>query len=78
MPFLWLDNLVAYSLQLAVVLVVGGTAIRLFGLRMPYWRLLCWQFLLLSGLVLPLIERWDAVSTGVSVQSANPVAPLHC
>lgn len=76
MPPLWLDNLIAYSLQLAVVLAVGGTAIRLLGLRMPYWRLLCWQILLLVGLVLPFVQRWDSVSTGVSVESSGVVSSL--
>ena len=77
MPSLWFENMVAYSLQLAVVLAVGGMALRLLGLRVPRWRLLCWQLLVVTGLALPLVEPWDPVSTGVSVQMSSRVTPLN-
>ncbi len=77
----WIDNLFAYCLQIAILTSVGTLLVYLFRLRMPQVTLLYWQGLLLACLLLPFLQPWrheviSAVSIGSSafdVSSAIPV-----
>jgi TonB family protein len=55
---LWFHNLAAYSLQVAVIVVVGSLLLSLFRLDLPKIRLGCWQALLGGSILLPLIQPW--------------------
>lgn len=65
---LWLSNLIAYSLQIAILAAAGTLLVYLFRLRIPRVTLLYWQILLLACLSLPLMQRWEhpVFSTTVS------------
>ncbi len=72
-----MENLLAYSVQIAILLGTGGVALRLLQLRTPAWRLFCWQLLLTASLLLPLIQPWHPAAGGVSITltaSANSVS----
>jgi len=55
---LWLDNLMAYSLQLAILVAAGTLAAYLLRLRAPKAALAYWQILLLACLLLPALQPW--------------------
>ena len=55
----WLGNLVAYSVQVALVVVVGGLAAAVLRLKQPRVMLAYWQALLGACLLLPLLEPWQ-------------------
>ncbi|NLV31800.1 MAG: TonB family protein [Acidobacteria bacterium] len=55
----WLQNLIAFSLQLAVLASVGTLLLYLFRLRVPRVALLYWQGLLLVCLLLPCLQPWE-------------------
>src|SRR5215510_14686776 len=81
---LWLTDLVNYSAQIAVVIVVGSVAPWLLGLRRPPVMLVYRQLLLGSCLLAPLLQPWRRpaiVSTGeVSVgvtTIVNATAPAR-
>ena len=63
---LWLQNLAAYSLQVACVVIVGTLLVRLLRLHVPKIRLAYWQALLAACVFLPLIQPWkpEWVSAG--------------
>jgi len=71
----WLGNLAAYSIQLALVVAVGGLAAALLRLRQPRVMLAYWQALLAACLLLPLAEPWQqtglASATGAATVSAE-------
>jgi len=54
----WLGNLAAYSIQVALVVAVGGLAAAALRLRQPRVMLAYWQALLAACLLLPLFEPW--------------------
>jgi len=54
----WLGNLAAYSVQMMLVVAVGGLAAALLRLRQPRVMLAYWQALLAACLLLPLVEPW--------------------
>ena len=60
----WLGNLVAYSVQVALVIGVGGLAAAVLRLKQPRVTLAYWQALLAACLLLPLLERWQHVDLG--------------
>jgi TonB family protein len=74
----WLGNLAAYSVQVALVVAVGGLTAALLGLRQPRVMLAYWQALLAACLLLPLLEPWQRtglaptgiVTTAVSGRAA--------
>ncbi|MBN1566340.1 MAG: M56 family metallopeptidase [Acidobacteria bacterium] len=74
---LWLSNLVAYSLQIAILTAAGTLLAYLFRLRMPRVILIYWQVLLLACLLLPLLQRWEhpVFSTAVSAQMSTDMEP---
>ncbi len=55
----WLGNLLAYSVQVALVVGVGGLASAVLRLKQPRVMLAYWQALLGACLLLPLLERWQ-------------------
>jgi TonB family protein len=55
----WIDNLVAYSLQIAILAATGTLLACLFRLRMPPVLLRYWQILLLACLFIPLLQNWN-------------------
>jgi len=55
----WLGNLVAYSVQVALVVGVGGLAAAVLRLKQPRVMLAYWQALLGACLLLPLLEPWQ-------------------
>ena len=55
----WLDNLIAYSIQIALVVLVGGVLPWLLRLRLPKVMYLYWSGLLAVCLVLPVIQAWN-------------------
>src|SRR5712671_2484842 len=54
----WLQNLLSYSLQIAVVATAGAVLLRLLRIRMPNIRVLCGQTLIAACLFLPAIQPW--------------------
>jgi len=75
----WLGNLAAYSVQVALVVAVGGLTAALLRLRQPRVMLAYWQALLAACLLLPLLEPWQqtgwaptgGVATGVSTKTGG-------
>jgi TonB family protein len=75
----WLGNLAAYSVQLALVVAMGGLTAALLRLRQPRVMLAYWQALLAACLLLPLLEPWKqsglaptgGVATDVSTKSGG-------
>jgi TonB family protein len=58
MASFWLQNLLSYSLQIAVLATAGALLLRLLRIRMPHVRVLCGQALIACCLFLPLIQPW--------------------
>jgi TonB family protein len=56
MASLWLQNLLSYSLQIALVAAVGALFLRLLRIRVPNVRVLCGQALIAVCLLLPAIQ----------------------
>lgn len=55
---LWISNLIAYSLQIAILASAGTLLACLFRLRVPRVSLIYWQILLLACLFLPALQSW--------------------
>jgi TonB family protein len=55
----WINNFVAYSLQIAILAAAGTLLAFLFRLRLPRVTLLYWQILLLACLFVPCLQRWE-------------------
>ncbi len=81
MTRLWLENLVSYSLQIAVVAVAGTVLLRLLQIRIPKVRLMCWQALIAACLLLPAIQPWlawkNASDVQISIGPATASDPSH-
>jgi protein TonB len=72
------SNLLLWSLQIAVLILVAALSVRILRLRAPAARLLYWQFVLLACLILPLVQPWKhEVADGiVAVSSVAVVRPV--
>ena len=57
----WTENLVAYGVQVARVVLAGGLAAAVLRLKQPRVMLAYWQALLAACLLLPLVEPWQRV-----------------
>lgn len=68
----WVSNLVAYGLQIAVVAAAGTLLAHLFRLRHPRVTLPYWQFLLLACLALPAMQPWERPVLGPAISVALP------
>jgi TonB family protein len=66
-----LDNAVAWSLQIALVITAAGLAATLLRLRAPRARLFYWRMALIASLALPLVRPWkhQAIAADVSIST---------
>jgi TonB family protein len=60
----WLGNLLAYCVQVTLVVGVGGLAAAALRLKQPRVVLAYWQALLAACLLLPVLEPWHRVGLG--------------
>jgi len=67
----WLGNLAAYSVQMALIIAVGGFAAAALRLKQPRVMLAYWQALLAACLLLPLVEPWQRVGLAPAGSSAT-------
>jgi TonB family protein len=58
---LWWDNIVAYSLQIGLLVALAALVPALLRLRLPGARLAYWQILLAVCLLLPALRSWKRV-----------------
>ncbi len=63
----WVSNLVAYSLQVAILAAAGTLLAYLFRLRHPRVALAYWQAVLLACLFLPCLQRWHRPILGAAI-----------
>ncbi len=61
-PPLWFANLIAYCLQVMLVVLAGTLLLHVFRLRLPRVLLAYWQALLAVCLVLPALQPWKVLS----------------
>ncbi|MGE5358300.1 MAG: hypothetical protein ACM3NQ_04730, partial [Bacteroidales bacterium] len=73
-PALTLANLVAYSLEVAAVVAVGGAALSALRVQQPAVRLACLRAILLACLVLPFVATVPAARTTTARTGATPAA----
>ena len=69
----WLDNLIAYCIQIALLVLVGGVLPWLLRLRLPKVMYLYWNTLLVTCLALPVIQAWNPMQSS-PVPSILPLA----
>ncbi len=80
----WLDNIIAYCLQIAILAAAGTLLAYVFRLRVPRVSLLYWQALLIACLLLPALQNWKhpvvvpahAVSETMSYVISPDATPL--
>jgi TonB family protein len=72
---LWLDNLLAYSLQVATLAAVGTVLPLVLRLRHPGVLLHYWQGLFVACLVLPAIQPWHSLP--VETLSLNDIGTVQ-
>jgi len=70
----WLENLLAYSLQVAMVVAAAGLVAAALRLRQPRAMLAYWQALLAACLLLPLLEPWQRLGVGPAGGSATIIS----
>lgn len=70
---MWTANLVSFSLQLAIVVLVGVTLPHLFRVRHPRVMLWYWQALLVFGVTLPLLAPWEWTAETPGSVTAGPL-----
>ncbi len=70
-PLVW-DNLVAYSLQVLVLVAVGGLLPRLLRIHQPRTQLLYFRLLLAGSLLLPVLQPWRRPVVTLPPPSAAP------
>jgi TonB family protein len=70
----WLGNLLAYSVQVALVVGVGGLAAAVLRLRQPRVVLAYWQALLATCLLLPLLEPWERTASAAGGGAATIIS----
>src|SRR5262245_5299053 len=80
------DNLVAYSLQIGLLVGLAGFVPTLLRLRLPEVKLAYWQILLAACLLLPAVRPWrqhvvpatvDITSTIIAATPAKVPAGVH-
>lgn len=70
-PSWLLGNLVAYSVQVALVVAVAELVAAVLRLKQPRVMLMYWQALLAACLLLPLVETWQPMGLGPGGGSAT-------
>lgn len=73
---LWLDNLAAYSFQIAVLVAAGTLLQYLLRVRMPAILLRYWQVLVIACLLLPALQPWRKIVAGPARIVAGQVSPI--
>jgi TonB family protein len=76
----WLSNLAAYSIQLAVLVATAAVVTSLMHLRRPRTAVAFWQALLVAALLLPLLQPWtgttsDRIVSTLSFRTASGATP---
>jgi TonB family protein len=79
MNAMWTENLAAYSIQVALVVAVGGLAAEALRLKQPRVMLAYWQALLAAALLLPLLEPgrevgWIPAGSSVAILGVKAAA----
>lgn len=72
----WLQDVVAYSVQSAVLIAAGGLALAAVRLRAPRESLRLWQSLLLAAVTLPVLQGASRAADGLGDATVRAVA-LH-
>jgi TonB family protein len=67
----WMDNIIAYCLQMAILAVSGTLLAYIFRLRVPRISLKYWQVLLLACLALPVLQKWQKQATVPTVTAVQ-------
>ncbi len=75
MVTLWLENLLAYSVQVCALVLAGGLLARLLPLGAAKTRLAYWQALLLLCLVWPAVQPWRAAAASVEGEVSVSLGP---
>src|SRR5580704_8434038 len=70
------DNLVAYSLQIGMLVGVAAMIPSVLRLRQPGAKLIYWQILLAACLLLPL-QPWKQVAAGGTVQVTTVITSVQ-
>src|SRR5581483_3893330 len=70
------QNLLAYSLQITLLISAGGGLLWLLRLRNSAARLACLQLVLLTGLVLPVLQVWNTTPESPYGWSSCPPGPI--
>ena len=76
-PQMWLENLTAYSLQIALLILAGSALVLVFRLRVPGVLLVFWQTLLAACLVLPALQPWRRPAPGGPPQPVLETNPAQ-
>jgi len=73
------NNLLAWSLQITVLVAVAGLSALALRLRVPGARLLYWQVALLASLALPLVRPWKhaVVTAADSISAVTIIKTAH-
>jgi TonB family protein len=73
------NNLLSWSLQIAMLVAVAALAAQVMRLRIPGARLLYWQAALLASLALPLVRPWKhaVVTAADSVSAVTIIQTVH-
>ena len=69
-----LRDILAYSLQLALIIGAGAALAFAFRIREPRVTLACWRTLLVACLLLPLCQPWLTTDTPISPASMVPLS----
>jgi TonB family protein len=72
MPALTTANLLAWSIQVAVIVFIGGAAVHTARLQSPRVRLVCFRALLIACLVLPFVSVSPGRSDGPTSSTFGP------
>lgn len=73
---MWLENLAAYSLQVAALIIAGTGLVYLFRLKAPAVLLAFWQALLAVCLLLPAFQPWRQVRHALE-GAAQPMGIIY-
>ncbi len=74
-PSILVENLFAYTCQIALLVIVGIWLPRILGFRAPRSKLAVYQFLLLGCLLLPFLQPWAKLIAPLPVIVSEPLIP---
>jgi TonB family protein len=67
----WLSDLAAYSIQLAVLVATAAAVTSLLRLRQPRAAVAFWQTLLVAALLLPLLQPWTGTTSDFIISTLS-------